>query len=253
MSWTRAPCPDWWSECPPQREWGTTTRPTGTTLWRRLTSRWMPMQLRATRLRTLERPTSTPPHPRVCVCPALLAVGCSWGCASSRAALRAAVGDLAAIDRGPRQPSICLWRWLVANALALLDDRRQMNLEDWQLAGQIMIKSDLTRASVAAALQRKAREVETARAIGEGRRDVIRGRVVADDELQRACQAIIRKLGREGGWVPGKIVRKALTSKLRKCFNDAVDKLAETGQLEAENVQHNGQQGTRLRLNGRAR
>jgi hypothetical protein len=136
----------------------------------------------------------------------------------------------------------------VAYALALLDDRREMNLEDWQLAGQIMIKSDLTRASVAAALQRKAREVETARAIGEGRRDVIRGRVVADEELQRACQAIIRKLRREGGWVAGKIVRRAVTAKLRKWFDDAVDKLTETGQIEAENVDHNGQQGTRLRL-----
>jgi hypothetical protein len=128
-----------------------------------------------------------------------------------------------------------------------------MNLEDWQLAGQIMIKSDLTRASVAAVLQRKAREAENARAIGEGRRDVIRGRVVAEDELQRACQAIIRKLGRERGWVAGKHVREALTSKLRKCFNDAVDKLTEAGQIEAENVEHNGQQGTRLRLAERAR
>jgi hypothetical protein len=141
----------------------------------------------------------------------------------------------------------------VAYALALLDDRREMNLEDWQLGGQIMIKSDHTRASVAATLQRKTREAENARAIGEGRRDVIRGRVVADDELQRACQAIIRKLGRERGWVAGKIVRRAVTSRLRKCFDDAVDKLAETGQIEAENVEHNGQQGRQLRLAERAR
>jgi hypothetical protein len=70
-----------------------------------------------------------------------------------------------------------------------------------------MIKSDPSRASVAAALQRKAREAETARAIGEGRRDVIRGPVVADDELQRACKAIISELGRERGWVAGRSFR----------------------------------------------
>jgi hypothetical protein len=140
----------------------------------------------------------------------------------------------------------------VAFALALLDNRRDINLEDWRLAGMIMAKSDAVRASVVKALNKKAKAAETARALNEGRREVIRSQVVAGADIERACKAILRKLRREGGWVPGKAVRDVL-GKLRGYFDEAVDKLVETGQIEVETVDHQGQTGIRLRLSAAAR
>jgi Protein of unknown function (DUF3987) len=135
-----------------------------------------------------------------------------------------------------------------AIALALLDDRRVMNLEDWELAGKIMAKSDAVRTSVINTLQRRAKAKETARALEEGRRDVIKGQVVRDEEFQRACNAVTKKLRREGDWVTGAVARQAIASNLRHHFTEAVDKLEETGQIEVENVDHYSQQGIRLRI-----
>ena len=138
-------------------------------------------------------------------------------------------------------------RLKAAQAIAILDDRREMNLEDWELAGLIMAKSDQTRAMVVAELRRKEHEVETARALSAGRSDVIRGRVADDEGLQKACGAILRKLQRERDWVPGKTARQAVPYKYREHFDDAVDKLTETGQIEVEQVSYRDQKGIRLR------
>jgi hypothetical protein len=143
----------------------------------------------------------------------------------------------------------------VAAALAILDNRSaEITEEDWRLAGVVRGVSDRTRQEVAAELDRKARAKDTARALSEGRRDVIRGRVIADDELQRACQAITRKLGRvRGEWVPGNVARSAVASSLRHHFDDAVERLEETGQVETESFEYNGRPGIRLRLTEAAR
>jgi hypothetical protein len=136
----------------------------------------------------------------------------------------------------------------VAVALALLDNRREMNLDDWRLAAIIMAKSDTVRAAVIKALNKKAKATETARALSEGRREVIRSQVVAGADLERACQAITRKLRREGGWVAGKVARDAIPTKLRHLFDEAVDKLQETGQIDVEHVEYQGRSGIRLRI-----
>jgi hypothetical protein len=142
----------------------------------------------------------------------------------------------------------------IAAALALLDGRTaEITDKDWRLAGVVRAVSDHTRQQVIDTLRRKARANETARAFEEGRRDVIKGQVVRDDEIQRACQAITRKLRREGAWVAGKIARDAIAKNLRHQFMEAVDKLVETGQIEIENIDHNSQQGMRLRLKEGAR
>jgi hypothetical protein len=141
----------------------------------------------------------------------------------------------------------------VAFALTLLDNRREVNLEDWRLSGMVMAKSDAVRASVVKALDKKAKAAETARALNEGRRDVIRSQVVAGADIERACQAILRKLRRETNWVKGGAVRSTLASKLRDYFDEAVDKLAETGQIDVEEVTGTGQAGLHLRLSEAAR
>jgi hypothetical protein len=139
-------------------------------------------------------------------------------------------------------------RLKIAFAVALLDGHREIRLEDWHLAGMIAAKSDQVRTAVIGTIRRSLRSQETARALSEGRRDSIKAEVARDDELQRVCQAIIRKLGRESDWVRGKIAREAIPKGLWHHFDEAIDKLAETGQIEIEDVDHHGQKGLRLRL-----
>jgi hypothetical protein len=136
----------------------------------------------------------------------------------------------------------------VAYALTLLDGRRVMVLDDWLLAGVVMTKSDRVRGSIIAELRRKAEAAGTARALEDGRQEVIRGQVVEADELRRACQAITRKLDREHDWVTGNDARHAIAAKLRHRFDEAVDKLEETGQIQVQDVTGTGQPGIRLRL-----
>jgi hypothetical protein len=157
-------------------------------------------------------------------------------------------GDSEALDG-----HVMYCREKVAYALTLLDDRREMDLWDWELSATIMGKSDQVRASVISTLQRQARLQETARAVGEGRRDAIKGQMAREDELQRACQAITRKLGRERDWVTGNEARHAIPTPLRHLFDEVIDKLEETGQVEVENLDHHGQKGMRVRLESGAR
>ncbi len=59
------------------------------------------------------------------------------------------------------------------------------------------------------------------------------------------------KLRREQGeWVTGNVARQAVTATLRHRFDEAVDKLEETGQIQVQDVAGTGQAGIRLRLRG---
>lgn len=163
--------------------------------------------------------------------------------------------DNAALDRlhgvatDPLSSHRLLSRLKTAAALALLDGRVAIGDEDWQLAGVVHDVSDNAREQMIGTLRAKARDAGTARASEEGRREVIKSGVVADHDLQRACQSILRKLGRQGDWVSGKVAKDAV-GKLRGHFEEAVDRLAETGQIEVEPVAGTGQAGIRLRLSG---
>lgn len=140
-----------------------------------------------------------------------------------------------------------------AYALALLAGRIDMNEEDWQLAGQIMVKSDITRTLVQVKLQQKLEAVSTAKALGDAHRQVIRSDVVDSHEVQEAAKAITRKLSRHAGeWVAGKAV-KDVCGKRRDYFHEATEVLLEAGQIEVEQVQRRGQDGVRLRLSKSSR
>jgi hypothetical protein len=168
--------------------------------------------------------------------------------------------DKAALDRLHETPTdsfnshALLSRLKTAAALALLENRAgAITEEDWQLADVVHAVSDRTRLRMTDVLKARQQTANAARALDEGRREVIKGSVVKDDEVKQACQAIIKKLRREGGWVTGSVARAGVYVKLRQHFNEAVEKLVEAGQIEIEEVEHHKQAGIRIRLSEAAK
>jgi hypothetical protein len=167
---------------------------------------------------------------------------------------QAALDRLAEVPTDPFNSHALLSRLKTAAALALLENRSAaITEEDWQLAGVVHAVSDRTRLRMIDTLKARQRTANAARGLEEGHREVIKGSVVKDDEVKQVCQAIVRKLQREGDWVTGKVVRDAVASKLRSHFDDAIDKLAEAGQVEVEGLEYRGQKGLRIRLSGGAK
>jgi hypothetical protein len=163
--------------------------------------------------------------------------------------------DQAALDRLAEVPTdllnshALLSRLKTAAALAVLENRSAaITEEDWQLAGVVHAISDRTRFRMTDALKARQRTANAARALEEGHREVVRGQFVEDHEVKQACQAITKKLRRESDWVTGKAARDAIPPKIRPRFPEAVDKLAEAGQVEVEEVEYRRQSGIRLRL-----
>jgi hypothetical protein len=170
-------------------------------------------------------------------------------CQTARDAVdQAALDRLAEVPADPFNSHALLSRLKTAAALALLENRSAaITEEDWQLAGVVHAVSDRTRLRMIDALKARQRTANAARAIDEGHREIVRGQFVEDHEVKQVCQAITKKLRREGGSVTGKAARDAAPSKLRHRFLEAVDKLTEAGQIEVEETS-GSRKGIRIRL-----
>ena len=170
-------------------------------------------------------------------------------CQTARDAVdQAALDRLAEVPADPFNSHALLSRLKTAAALALLGNRAAaITEEDWQLAGVVHAVSDRTRLRMIDVLKGRRRTANTARALEEGHREVIKGSVVKDDEVKQVCQTVVRKLQREGGWVTGKAARDVVPEKLRPRFLEAVDKLSEAGQIEVE-VTGGSRKGIRIQL-----
>jgi hypothetical protein len=142
-----------------------------------------------------------------------------------------------------------LSRLKTAGALALLDNRAgAITEEDWQLAGVIHEVSDLTRQRVIDRLAETKTQSNLARAEAEAHRAVVVDSKLAEHAVQRAGQAIMRKLSSifGDGWIPRSELRtSSLGSKDRGYFDVAIDALKLSGQVEerereSENRTHRG-------------
>lgn len=122
-------------------------------------------------------------------------------------------------------------RLKVAAALAVLDERLDVNDEDWQLAGVVMDKSDQVRGQVVAELQHRRSAANTAQGIADAEREVIREETIAEAATRRVCQAITRKLA-GGAQVARAELRRSLASRDRGHFEPAIDRLVEAGQID---------------------
>lgn len=129
-----------------------------------------------------------------------------------------------------------LTRLKVAAGLALMDKRRDVNDEDWQLSGVISGMSDATRSRVIAHRQDEIRKQATGRALAEADRQVIVTETVAEKAVARVARGILRRL--DDGEMAYADARKRVAQRDRDFFEDAVEHLVKAGQIAIEELPH---------------
>lgn len=146
-----------------------------------------------------------------------------------------------------------LTRTKVAAVLALLDERgHQVTAEDWELAGTVMAVSDRTRDQIIALNAREARVEADHKAARVGRSAAIARDAETETRVVRSMGTIRRKLDRAAGAeVSGGQLRKALASNNRDLFQEAADRLVESGEVIAEEREVTGATVVFYRLRGK--
>lgn len=122
-----------------------------------------------------------------------------------------------------------LTRLKAAAALALLDERKVMNEQDWELAGQIMVVSDATRASVVEYLAGKSRAANAAKGEAEGTRAVLVADRVAEANAKRVARKVMGHLRAADGPVGRRDLRVKIAHRDRAYFEDAIERLLDAG------------------------
>ncbi|MBM0233369.1 hypothetical protein JNW91_16805 [Micromonospora sp. STR1_7] len=166
-------------------------------------------------------------------------------CQNARTAI-----DAARLARLRGQPSdldghALLAQLKTAAALALLDGHAEVTEEDWQLAGVVAVVSTRTRDQVAAGLERVERERNRRRGEAEGDRAAVAAERVAEDAVKRCCSNILRKLDGDE-WKAGSPLRRSIAARIRQHFDEAIQRLLDTGQIEAEDIDGGGVRYRRL-------
>lgn len=128
-----------------------------------------------------------------------------------------------------------LTRLKVAAALMALDGRTVVSAEDWSLAGYVMDVSNYTRERCQRALAEQSRSANAGRALAAADREEI----ISDRKLQRAKEAILRKMA-DGRQLPRHLIRTSLKADLRDYFDPALDGLLTDGEITVSP----GQRGT---------
>lgn len=130
----------------------------------------------------------------------------------------------------------------VAAALGLLDCRREINEQDWELAGHLMAVSDATRAGVVAFLSDKMKRSNNARGEAEGNRAVMVEEKKAEAAAQRVARRVVAALA--SGELSKAEVRRAVAARDRVYFDDALERLVAAGQVSVDK----GEKGETLRI-----
>ncbi len=135
-------------------------------------------------------------------------------------------------------------RLKVAVAFALLAERAEVTEDDWRLSGVVMAVSDSTRAGVQQHLSAQARTSNLARARADGERTAVAEDVTAEHNTQRCSRFVLKHLRVKGGHASRSEIRRALPSRDRQWFDDALARVIAAGQVVTEEVAS----GERLRL-----
>ncbi|OYO16620.1 hypothetical protein CGZ93_17830 [Enemella dayhoffiae] len=135
----------------------------------------------------------------------------------------------------------------VAQALALLDDRQEMSLEDWELAGHVMAMSDWTRANVQATLTRSSREADQRRAERDARRADVIDNTRAELQVDRAAKQLLRRLDKADDWLSQGRLQNSLRGDLRPLYDEVLDRLRDAHAIEIETRNAGGQEVTYVR------
>lgn len=129
-------------------------------------------------------------------------------------------------------------RLKVAAVLGIADGRHYVTESDWGLAGVIMRKSDQTRAEVIEAMKARARQTNVSRAEAEALRADVVERKREETGLDRALDAITRKLravaareAEEPQWVSRGDLIARLGKTARPYFDQALTRLIDARQV----------------------
>jgi hypothetical protein len=136
-----------------------------------------------------------------------------------------------------------------AAALALLNERTDVNEEDLYLAGIVRKVSDCTREKMITTLNWAKAGGNRARGEAEAERAILVDNRQREHGTRLAGKSIMRKLDNTGDWIFRAKLRGSLASKDRGYFEDAITALIEAGHVEerATQDQHAGHQGTMYR------
>ena len=138
-----------------------------------------------------------------------------------------------------------LCRLKAAVALAIIDGRRVVSDDDWRLSGVVMAVSDATRSGVVGRLAQQAK----VRTEAQGWADGVRADAASQSADEQAARRISNRLLATmvtKGEMPRGDARKALTSRDRKHFDGALERLVAAGQAEVFDTEH----GQRIKVTG---
>jgi hypothetical protein len=127
---------------------------------------------------------------------------------------------------------LLLARLKVAALLDILDGRREVTGEGWELAGQVMNVSDTTRAGVVQVLDEAKRKANEARGQAEADRAVIVDETREDASAKRVSGVVWRKLTTD--WTTRSDLRNSIAARDRGHFEAAIDRLHEAGLIEVD-------------------
>jgi hypothetical protein len=121
-----------------------------------------------------------------------------------------------------------------AAALALSDSRLDVTDDDWRCAAVITRKSASVRRSIVTALNRKKQRDNVARAEAEAARAIHVDNTKTEAATHRVCNSILRRLKQEPATRSD--LRKALPSRDRDAYDDAIERLLAAGQIELDDT-----------------
>jgi len=135
------------------------------------------------------------------------------------------------VQLDPLDSHLMLVRLKVAALLAILDERLDVNMDDWALSGKIMENSNSIRTRVIGTLEKvkidKAQKATAAKladslAIEDGRERAM---------TKKAMERITRKLAEDGPTIR-KVIQSFLSSAQREFLDEALDALIANGRVE---------------------
>ncbi|QPS33991.1 hypothetical protein [Brevibacterium casei] len=132
--------------------------------------------------------------------------------------LRGQVDD----DNGHREFS----RLKIAALLGVLNGRRNVENDDWHLAGLIMSQSDRTLEWIRGVLSREHKKMVAAK----GRDSALKESAAEDAHISSAVASLRKALNDGRRWTRGDL-RRRLTSSTRKYVDNALDRLAASGEV----------------------
>lgn len=133
-------------------------------------------------------------------------------------------------DVDPLDGHLMLTRLKVAFALAILDTRSAVDMDDWRVAGQLIDMSTATRNSAQAAVAAQRKNANRARAHDQADREAIVIGRLTEDRQARVGKAIVGKLKRVKR-ANRSDLRRACRSDLRADFDPVLETLLDTGFL----------------------